>query len=97
MLKYFIKGMFDVLLVVIEGLCNVLWIYGGKVYQLGWIDDWKLGGFVVSKNMVYGIVEGFGGFVVLFVRGVLVGGLVGLVKGFGVGCFNMGIKVFFGQ
>lgn len=97
MLKHFTKGMLDAPLAVTEGLRNAPRIYGGKVYQPGRIDDWKSGGLVASKNMVHGIVEGFGGLVASPVRGALAGGPVGLVKGFGVGCLNMGTKVPSGQ
>ncbi|EFY84436.1 hypothetical protein MAC_09514 [Metarhizium acridum CQMa 102] len=92
--KTFSKGMLlDLPLAVTEGLRNAPRLYGGQVYEPGSVTDWKSGGVVAAKSFSHGVVEGFRDLVMEPVRGAERGGVVGAIKGAGIGLANSGAKL----
>lgn len=95
---HFTKGMYlDLPLAMTEGMRVAPRLYGGEVYQLGPVEDWKSGAIAAGKNFGHGIVEGLGGLVMSPIRGAETDGAAGAAKGVGVGCLNVGTKFTSGQ
>lgn len=96
--KHGAKGMsLDLPLAVAEGMRVAPRLYGGEVYDLGTVRDWKTGGIVAGKNFAHGIVEGFGGIVTTPVKGAKKEGAIGAAKGVGRGLLDMGTKATSGM
>jgi len=92
--KIYTKGIFlDIPHALEEGMRVAPRLYGGEVYDPGPVTGWKSGGIAAGKNFGHGILEGVGGLVMSPVRGAKKEGVVGAVKGVGIGVLNLTTKV----
>lgn len=86
----FLKGgLVDIPFALAEGLRNAPAMYGDKPRDLGPITDWKTGGIVAGKGLVFGLYDGISGLVMEPVRGAKKEGALGALKGFGKGLGGM--------
>jgi hypothetical protein len=82
----FLKGgLVDIPFALAEGLRNAPAMYGDKPRDLGPVTDWKTGGIVAGKGLVFGLYDGISGLVMEPVKGAKKEGALGALKGFGIG------------
>jgi hypothetical protein len=86
----FLKGgLVDIPFALAEGLRNAPAMYGDKPRDFGPITDWKTGGIVAGKGLVFGLYDGISGLVMEPVKGAKKDGALGALKGFGRGIGGM--------
>jgi hypothetical protein len=86
----FLKGgLVDIPFALAEGLRNAPAMYGDKPRDFGPITDWKTGGIVAGKGLVFGLYDGISGLVTEPVKGAKKEGALGALKGFGRGLGGM--------
>jgi hypothetical protein len=86
----FLKGgLVDIPFALAEGLRNAPAMYGDKPRDLGPVTDWKTGGIVAGKGLVFGLYDGISGLVIEPVKGAKKEGALGALKGFGRGLGGM--------
>ncbi|KEQ80652.1 UDP-Glycosyltransferase/glycogen phosphorylase, partial [Aureobasidium pullulans EXF-150] len=75
----------DIPFALAEGLRNAPLMYGDKPRDFGPVIDWKSGGVVAGKGLVFGIYDGISGLVTEPIKGARKEGAIGALKGFGKG------------
>ena len=75
----------DIPFALAEGLRNAPLMYGDKPRDFGPVTDWKSGGVVAGKGLVFGIYDGISGLVTEPIKGARKEGAIGALKGFGKG------------
>jgi len=82
-------GLVDIPFALAEGLRNAPAMYGDKPRDFGPVTDWKTGGIVAGKGLVFGLYDGISGLVTEPVKGAKKEGALGALKGFGRGLGGM--------
>ncbi|KEQ75718.1 sterol glucosyltransferase [Aureobasidium namibiae CBS 147.97] len=82
-------GLIDIPFALAEGLRNAPAMYGDKPRDFGPVIDWKTGGIVAGKGLVFGLYDGISGLVTEPVKGAKKEGALGALKGFGRGLGGM--------
>lgn len=82
-------GLVDIPFALAEGLRNAPAMYGDKPRDFGPVTDWKTGGIVAGKGLVFGLYDGISGLVTEPVKGAKKEGALGALKGFGRGIGGM--------
>ncbi|KAG2168847.1 hypothetical protein JADG_008586 [Aureobasidium aubasidani] len=75
----------DIPFALAEGLRNAPLMYGDKPRDFGPVTDWKSGGVVAGKGLVFGIYDGISGLVTEPIKGARKEGAIGALKGVGKG------------
>ncbi|THY82622.1 UDP-Glycosyltransferase/glycogen phosphorylase [Aureobasidium pullulans] len=79
------SSLVDIPFALAEGLRNAPLMYGDKHRDFGPVTDWKSGGVVAGKGLVFGIYDGISGLVTEPIKGACKEGTIGALKGFGKG------------